>query len=235
MAKRKSNRKRLRNAATDLEEARALIETPRCANSFFIHLNGDVRNIIYDLLSLPPFGDGREWSGLFLSCHQAKAEMEEAAAYKLRATFSRFNRAFETIEERAVALAKEISSGDGLAGLKTMEIVIPGCPCLRYLSGMLFQSLDLHALKVLKLHFNEIAQHSLVSRMPAAIIIRGLCKDLRCLLPNLPLWIQCTQFTITWLQRQIKMPTPRRVGIDLRIIPNGDKEKVHAIQMKMHP
>jgi hypothetical protein len=48
-------------------------------STFFDHLHLDVRNLIYDYMkpTLRPFGDGKDWAGLYLSCRQARDELED--------------------------------------------------------------------------------------------------------------------------------------------------------------
>jgi hypothetical protein len=56
-------------------------ERPIRQNSFFAHLNHDVRCVIYDLLDLPPIS--LSCLGLVLSCRQALAESERIAVVQL--------------------------------------------------------------------------------------------------------------------------------------------------------
>ncbi|KAF2246106.1 hypothetical protein BU26DRAFT_577614 [Trematosphaeria pertusa] len=49
--------------------------------SFFERLNYDVRVLVYEHMDdIPPLGPGAIYSGFILACHQAKREVEEAAA-----------------------------------------------------------------------------------------------------------------------------------------------------------
>jgi hypothetical protein len=62
----------------------ALAQFPMRERSFFTHLNRDVHEVMYGYMSFAPFSDGRNWSGIFLSCYQAKAELEELHQHHLR-------------------------------------------------------------------------------------------------------------------------------------------------------
>ncbi|KAH7071278.1 hypothetical protein BKA63DRAFT_70171 [Paraphoma chrysanthemicola] len=57
-------------------------ETPSRLNSFFTHLNHDIRHIIYDFLDLPPISVSS--LGLVLCCQQALLEIKPAAAQQLK-------------------------------------------------------------------------------------------------------------------------------------------------------
>jgi hypothetical protein len=61
-------------------------------NAFFEHLPLDVRRIIYDYMILPPFEEAQECAGLYLSCRQAKTEIDQAAPARLRAHLLEFQR-----------------------------------------------------------------------------------------------------------------------------------------------
>jgi hypothetical protein len=56
-------------------------ETPLRANSFFTHLNHDIRCLVYDLLELPPIS--HQCLGFVMSCQQALNETERAAVRNL--------------------------------------------------------------------------------------------------------------------------------------------------------
>ncbi|KAF2272647.1 uncharacterized protein EI97DRAFT_461749 [Westerdykella ornata] len=58
--------------------------------SFFDRLVYDVRVVIYEHMDLPPLGDGKDFSGLWLSCRQAKKELEAAAAKAARRYLEQF-------------------------------------------------------------------------------------------------------------------------------------------------
>ncbi|KAF2651828.1 hypothetical protein K491DRAFT_719478 [Lophiostoma macrostomum CBS 122681] len=75
--------KRLRSIESRTQKIRELTRMPLRPNPFFDHLTQDVRMLIYDQMGLPPLENGEKWSGLFLACHQAKMEMEDAAKHAL--------------------------------------------------------------------------------------------------------------------------------------------------------
>jgi hypothetical protein len=67
-------------------------ETPMRANSFFAHLNYDVRCLIYDFLDLPPIS--HSCLGLIMSCKEAKADTTPAAARNLKRYLTETQRSF---------------------------------------------------------------------------------------------------------------------------------------------
>ncbi|KAF2649744.1 hypothetical protein K491DRAFT_721378 [Lophiostoma macrostomum CBS 122681] len=79
--------KRLRpNTARDTTIRSLARWVPARQSTFFTHLHLDVRNLIYDYMkpTLRPFGDGKDWAGLYLSCRQAQDELEDVAATQFR-------------------------------------------------------------------------------------------------------------------------------------------------------
>lgn len=57
----------------------SILSTP-----FFEHLTLNVRCVLYDFLVLPPFAEAKDCAGLYLSCRQAKEEMDRAPAVEIR-------------------------------------------------------------------------------------------------------------------------------------------------------
>ena len=58
--------------------------TPTRPNSFFEHLCPDVRWMIYDIMEFFPMPERTDYNGFYLTCKQAKQELDEAAAVSLR-------------------------------------------------------------------------------------------------------------------------------------------------------
>ncbi|KAF1847897.1 uncharacterized protein K460DRAFT_414546 [Cucurbitaria berberidis CBS 394.84] len=79
-----TRRMRLRKTQERDKYGAKLQRTPKRPNAFFDHLPLDVRHLIYDLIPLRPFREAKNYSGLYLSCRQAKKEMDNAAAPRLR-------------------------------------------------------------------------------------------------------------------------------------------------------
>jgi hypothetical protein len=50
----------------------------------------DVRRVIYDYMELPPFKTAKMCAGLYLSCRQAKKEMDRAASARVRSHLMKF-------------------------------------------------------------------------------------------------------------------------------------------------
>ncbi|KAF2246105.1 hypothetical protein BU26DRAFT_553063 [Trematosphaeria pertusa] len=72
------------------------ITTPPQEGPFFSHLNYDVRITTYEHIDdLPPFARQTEFAGFFLSCRQAKQELEEAATLRLTKYLNQFKAEFE--------------------------------------------------------------------------------------------------------------------------------------------
>jgi hypothetical protein len=79
-----TRRMRLRSTPARTRHGEKLQQTPNRPNSFFEHFPIDVRRLVYDHLDLPPFPEAKSSSGLYLSCRQAKLEMDQAEPSRLR-------------------------------------------------------------------------------------------------------------------------------------------------------
>jgi hypothetical protein len=79
----------------DLQAAKLLMETPLRPNSFFTHLNEDIRNIVYSYLPLRPLEDGKQSASLVLSCREAKQEVEAAGARMFSLFLTKLKKNFE--------------------------------------------------------------------------------------------------------------------------------------------
>ena len=58
--------------------------TPTRPNSFFEHLCPDVRWMIYDIMEFFPMPEETDYNGFYMTCKQAKQELDESAAVFLR-------------------------------------------------------------------------------------------------------------------------------------------------------
>lgn len=65
-------------------------------NPFFEHLILDVRRVLYDVLVLPPSAGAEDNAGLYLSCRQAKKEIDRAAAVGVRSHLLKMQREIAT-------------------------------------------------------------------------------------------------------------------------------------------
>ena len=97
-----------------MEEARALKRqrTTTRQNPFFDQLNYDVRRIIYDHLTLPPFTGSKSCAGMYLSCRQFKHEMDQAASVQFRTHLLSHQRAIAKDSEGLVhvQIPKEVET-----------------------------------------------------------------------------------------------------------------------------
>jgi hypothetical protein len=98
-----SKRMNLRTTSSRTEHNIKRQHTPnrKRPNTFFKHLPYDVRRMIYDYMALPPFQkirgeSSRLSSGLYLSCRQAKTEMDQAAPARERAHLLEFQQQLAT-------------------------------------------------------------------------------------------------------------------------------------------
>jgi hypothetical protein len=99
---------------------------PAPPQSFFDHLPRDIRNLIYDHLAFSPLAhisDDASGSALALTCHQAHAEAQEAAARHLWLFWLWF-KAEHTDCEAKLPLA--LHSTETLFGTKTLTICLNG-------------------------------------------------------------------------------------------------------------
>ncbi|KAF1996923.1 hypothetical protein P154DRAFT_301302 [Amniculicola lignicola CBS 123094] len=116
---------------------RALPYKPLRPNAFFTHLHPDIRNIIYSHMILYPFSGGYEYAGLYLSCHQAKAELDVAAALAFWLYLRDFQENYSWRDSRfprvagcapifsSVQPTKAIPSSATLVGLRRLVITTP--------------------------------------------------------------------------------------------------------------
>lgn len=91
---REREREREKNVR-DLQAAKLLMEAPLRPNSFFTHLNENIRNMVYSYLPLRPLEDGKQSAGLVLSCREAKQEVEAAGARMFRLFLTKLKKNFE--------------------------------------------------------------------------------------------------------------------------------------------
>ncbi|KAF2646587.1 hypothetical protein P280DRAFT_14464 [Massarina eburnea CBS 473.64] len=99
-------------------------EGSKTGEDYRAFLNLDIRAIIYDYMDLPPFGNGKDWMGLVLSCKTANAEMRHVAARQLKAYIETTKKAYEkttglTMEVPAIAVTGSWSA------LRTVTIIVP--------------------------------------------------------------------------------------------------------------
>ena len=96
------------------EEMRACkrLRTTTHQNPLFNQLNYDIRHIIYNHITLPPFAGAKSWQGLYLSCHQIKSEMDQAASVRLRTYLLSSQQTFAKDSDGLVRieLTKEVAS-----------------------------------------------------------------------------------------------------------------------------
>ncbi|PSN75380.1 hypothetical protein BS50DRAFT_39013 [Corynespora cassiicola Philippines] len=119
---------------------RKLMETPKRENSFFAHLNEDVRKKIYGHFTLFPFKDCIETSGLFLSCRQEKLEIEQEAVRtfwlylrEMEPTLGTLDRGFGYFDflnthvfgvRQSPPLLPSINNKLDLAGVKSLTVIV---------------------------------------------------------------------------------------------------------------
>jgi hypothetical protein len=99
-------------------------------NSFFQHLNQDVRNVIYDHMKLYRFDHTSKYLNFVLACKQTKQEVEVAAfrAFYVYLTdlMTEANKEFPQEIGGKLSLCPQITSTDSLIGLKHLALHVYG-------------------------------------------------------------------------------------------------------------
>ncbi|PSN75385.1 hypothetical protein BS50DRAFT_39007 [Corynespora cassiicola Philippines] len=113
----------IRQSAIDRKN-RAISKAGGEPNTFFSQLDYDVRVQVYELMALRPVGSGEEWMGLYLSCHQAKDEMDLAAARDLWLLLHELKARAERLGTLSWKLHHEIKSKEDLLGVRQLIVYL---------------------------------------------------------------------------------------------------------------
>ncbi|KAF2791045.1 hypothetical protein K505DRAFT_377068 [Melanomma pulvis-pyrius CBS 109.77] len=132
---------------------------PMRQDSFFSHLNLDIRNMIYEYIELYPTPSSQDWRGFILSCHQAKEEVDGSALQKFHEYLRTLPEKLKPVFELpAKIVTPENKWKDVFANIETLTISASFEPvCFDYIVDDLCEELCNVPCQKVRIHFNSPA------------------------------------------------------------------------------